>query len=344
VPFPDDRLAAAARHALDLAWAKAGATAPNPPVGCVLLDSAGDILAGAAHERAGAAHAEAAAIALCREAGTLDRARSAVVTLEPCSHVGRTPPCVEALLATGIELVLVGAHDPHPRGPGRGLRILRDAGRHVLPFSALRHPEAGDLAGFAARLIQPFACAVNRGRPFVTVKTALTAQGSMIPPPGVRTFTSPASLDHAHALRRRADAILTGSGCILADDPAFTVRRVPDHPGKRRILAVHDRRRRVPDAWFERARERGLEPRRYDSLETAMHDLGAAGALEVLVEAGPSLRRAVLESGLWDEDIIFQQAAAIDAPDAVRIVRRDGSEPLSFPSFTTSEAVECPSN
>ena len=137
-----DRLAAAAGCALDLAWAKAGATAPNPPVGCVLLDAAGDTLVAASHERARAPHAEAAAIALCRAAGTLSRARAAVVTLEPCSHVGRTPPCVDALLATDIELILVGARDPHPRAPGRGIERLERAGWRVLPFSALDHPEA----------------------------------------------------------------------------------------------------------------------------------------------------------------------------------------------------------
>ncbi len=338
-----DRLAAAARLALDLAWAKAGATAPNPPVGCVLLDSRGEILAGAAHERAGAAHAEAAAIAISRAAGTLERARAAVVTLEPCSHVGRTPPCVDALLATGIELVLVGARDPHPRAPGRGLQILEAAGRRVLTFSAVDHADALDLSRSAARLIEPFACAVRRGRPFVTVKTALTVQGSMIPPPGRKTFTSSASLASAHGLRRRADAILTGSGCILADDPDFTVRRVPDHPGKRRILAVLDRRRRAPEAWFERARERGLDPRRYASLEAAMDALGAEGALEVLVEAGPTLRGAVLTSALWDEEVIFQQPGSPDAADETRIERRDGATPFSHVSLMTSEVVECPS-
>jgi diaminohydroxyphosphoribosylaminopyrimidine deaminase/5-amino-6-(5-phosphoribosylamino)uracil reductase len=341
VSISDDRLAAAARRALDFAWEKAGATAPNPPVGCVLLGPDGEMLAGAAHERAGAAHAEAAAIALCRDAGTIDRARIAVVTLEPCSHVGRTPPCVDAILGTGIELVLVGACDPHPRAPGRGLARLEAAGRRVVPFAGLRHPRAAELARSAARLIEPFACAVTRGRPFVTVKTALTAEGSMIPPPGRKTFTSQASLTRAHVLRRRADAILTGSGCVLADDPAFTVRLVADHPGKRRALAILDRRRRVPDAWFEGARARGLDPRRYDSLETALDDLGAGGALEVLVEAGPTLRAAVLESGLWDEEAVFQQAASAGAADEMRIVRRDGADPISDVSPAIPDLVAC---
>ena len=323
-----DRLAAAAQRALDLAWAKAGATAPNPPVGCVLLGGDGQVLAEAAHERAGSAHAEAAAIAMCRAAGSLDLARAAVVTLEPCSHVGRTPPCADALLATGIKLILIGAPDPHPLAPGQGFEMLQDAGLRVLPFSALDHPAAGRLARSAARLIEPFASAVIRGRPFVTLKTALTSKGSMVPPSGQKTFTSEMSLAHAHTLRRRADAILTGSGCILADDPAFTVRRVPDHPAKRRILAILDRRRRVPDAYFADARARGLEPRRYAGLEAALKDLGAAGALEVLVEAGPTLRRAVLKSGVWDEEVIFQQAISPGAADETRMVRRDGAAPF----------------
>ena len=327
---PGDRLAAAARRALDLAWARAGATAPNPPVGCVLLDSAGEIVAEAAHERAGTAHAEAAAIALARANGEIDRIHAAVVTLEPCSHVGRTPPCVDALLATGAKLVLIGAADPHPRAPGRGFEVLTAAGRHVLLFSELDHAEAPNLARSAARLIEPFACAVRRGRPFVTVKTALTAEGSMVPPPGQKTFTSDISLDHAHALRRRADAILTGSGCILADDPSFTIRRVPAHPEKRQLLAILDRRRRVPAAYLERARGRGLEPHRYDSLQAAMDDLCARGALEVLVEAGPTLRRAIVAHGLWDEDVIFQQSPTPGEPDQMRIVRRDGADPFSY--------------
>jgi diaminohydroxyphosphoribosylaminopyrimidine deaminase/5-amino-6-(5-phosphoribosylamino)uracil reductase len=332
-------LAAAAARALELAWAKAGATAPNPPVGCVLLDGAGHILAQAAHERAGSPHAEAAAIALCRAAGTWDRARIAVVTLEPCSHLGRTPPCVEALLATGIELILIGAPDPHPRAPGLGIQTLRKAGRRVLLFSDLDHPQAPELSRSATRLIEPFARAVGYGRPFVTLKTALTTTGSMIPPLGQKTFTSEISLAHAHALRRRADAILTGSGCILADDPAFTVRRVPDHPGKRRILAIMDRRRRVPDAYFAKARARGLDPRRYEAITAALDDLGAEGALEVLVEAGPTLRRAIVESGLWEEEVIFRQSRSPGGTDETRIVRRDGAAPFSHVSMTAREVA-----
>jgi diaminohydroxyphosphoribosylaminopyrimidine deaminase/5-amino-6-(5-phosphoribosylamino)uracil reductase len=207
-------------------------------------------------------------------------------------------------------------------------------------FSDLEHGESQDLARAAARLIEPFACAVTQARPFVTIKTALTAEGSMVPPPGRKTFTSDISLNRAHILRRRADAILTGSGCILADDPSFTVRRVPNHPNKQQILAILDRRERVPDAYFHRARERGLQPFRYDSLDAAMADLGARGVLEVLVEAGPTLRRAVLTEGLWDEEIIFQQAQTVGAPDSLHIVRRDGAIPFSYESPARLEWVQ----
>jgi len=341
VRYSIDRLATAARLALDLAWAKAGATAPNPAVGCVLLDAAGDIVAMAAHERAGTAHAEAAAIALCRAKGEIDRVHAAVVTLEPCSHTGRTPPCVDELLTTGAKIILIGAPDPHPRAPGRGFERLKAAGRRVLLFSDLEHKEAHDLARSAARLIEPFACAVTQARPFVTIKTALTADGSMIPPPGQKTFTSDISLIHAHTLRRRADAILTGSGSILADDPSFTVRKVPDHARKQRLLAILDRRHRVPEAYFERAREHGLQPLRYNSLEAAMDDLGARGVLEVLVEAGPTLRRAVITQGLWDEEIIFQQEKTAGAPDHMHIVRRDGTIPFSYESALSLDLLPC---
>jgi diaminohydroxyphosphoribosylaminopyrimidine deaminase/5-amino-6-(5-phosphoribosylamino)uracil reductase len=341
VNYSIDRLATAARLALDLAWARTGATAPNPPVGCVLLDATGHIIASAAHERAGAAHAEAAALAICRAKGELDRVHAAVVTLEPCSHTGRTPPCVDALVATGAKLVLIGAPDPHPRAPGRGFERLKAAGLHVILFAELEHGEAHHLARSAARLIEPFACAAAGRRPFVTVKTALTADGSMIPPPGQKTFTSALSLNHAHILRRRADAILTGSGCILADDPSFTVRKVPNHPEKQPILAILDRRDRVPAAYFERARARGLRPHRFQSLDAAMDDLQAWDVLEVLVEAGPTLRRAVLTQGLWDEEIIFQQAKTAGAPDATHIVRRDGAPPFLYDSPMSLEGVRC---
>ena len=318
-----DLLSARFAAALAAAQAYEGATAPNPPVGCVLLDAGGEVLAEAAHRRAGTAHAEAAAIAACREAGTVDRIHTALVTLEPCSHAGRTPPCVDALLSTPVRAVWIGALDPHPRAPGAGVARLAEAGVSVGMISDLPGPRAAELAAAAARLVAPFGKWARTGRPWVLVKTALDAHGSMIPPPGAKTFTSPASLAHAHRLRRASNAVITGSGCILADDPAFTVRHVPDHPGKRRRLAILDRRGRTPAAYLQAARERGLEPSVHADPEALLDELGAEGVLQALVEAGPTLRRTFLDFGLWDEEIVFRRSADPDAADGVSVRFRE---------------------
>jgi diaminohydroxyphosphoribosylaminopyrimidine deaminase/5-amino-6-(5-phosphoribosylamino)uracil reductase len=144
----------------------------------------------------------------------------------------------------------------------------------------------------------------------------------MIPPAGRKTFTSTASLVLAHQLRRRADAIITGAGCVLADEPAFTVRHVPDHAGKRRILAVLDRRGRTPPSYVAAARARGFEVWVRDDVRGLLAELGEAGALEALVEAGPGLLGALFESGLWDEHVIIRQSADPGRPDAVEIRTR----------------------
>ncbi len=144
----------------------------------------------------------------------------------------------------------------------------------------------------------------------------------MIPPPGVKTFTSAASLRQAHAMRRGADAILTGSGCVLCDDPLFTVRHVPDHEDRRRILGLFDRRRRVPDAYISAAEGRGFEVRRFGDIGQALDDLGRRGCLTALVEAGPLLREAFLAADAWHEEVIFQAAVEAGAEDEVRILTR----------------------
>lgn len=313
------RVATAFRLALAEAEAHVGATAPNPAVGCVLLDARGEVLAKAAHMRAGAPHAEAAAIAACRAAGLVDRVHTAVVTLEPCSHTGRTPPCTEALLSTPVRSVWIGALDPHPRAPGAGVQRLSRAGVDVAMICDLDDPKAAALARDADRLIAPFAKLSRTGRPWVRVKTALDAGGGMIPPPGAKTFTSPESLAHAHRLRRECEAIITGSGTILADDPSFTVRRVPDHPDRRRRLAILDRRGRTPRGYLEAARERGLDVSVHADLPALLDELGAAGVLSALVEAGPTLRQAVLEAGLWDEEVVFRQASEPGEPDRLEV-------------------------
>jgi diaminohydroxyphosphoribosylaminopyrimidine deaminase/5-amino-6-(5-phosphoribosylamino)uracil reductase len=320
-------IAAAFGNALDLASQWRGATAPNPPVGCVLLDASGDTLAAAAHQRAGGLHAEALAISLCRANGTLHRIHTVVVTLEPCNHAGRTPACTGAILKTPARHVWIGTRDPNPLVVGGGGEHLADAGLSVHALVDLDDPAAPQLAEAAARLIAPFAKHAVTGKPWVTVKQALDRHGSMIPPAGQKTFTSRASLDLAHQLRKRADAVLTGSGTVLADAPEFTVRRLPDFPGKRRHLVILDRGGRVPASYVEAAQARGFLVSIETDLADALTQLGRAGCLEILVEAGVELTQSVLISPLWDEHVLIRQRPDPAADDDITVRYRANSEP-----------------
>lgn len=311
------RIAAAFAQAIALGAAQEGATAPNPAVGCVLLDAQGAVLVAAAHLGAGQPHAEARAIAMARAAGVEAAIHTAVVTLEPCNHTGRTGPCSEALLATPVRVVWYALPDPNLPAAG-GADRLRAAGLAVHALAELPHPARDDLLAKARRLLAPFASRVQRGRPFVTVKQALNAQGSMIPPAGQKTFTTAASLLLAHQLRRRADAILTGSGTVLADTPSFTVRHLPDIAGKIRHLSLLDRRGRIAPAYLDQARANGFIPHIETDLTQALQALAALGCNEVLIEAGPALTQAVRELGLWDEWVLIQQTAAGDTVTTTR--------------------------
>jgi diaminohydroxyphosphoribosylaminopyrimidine deaminase/5-amino-6-(5-phosphoribosylamino)uracil reductase len=303
------------RAALDEAKRFEGATSPNPPVGAAALDTSGALLGVAAHERAGTAHAEAKLIEQLRAQGALDQVATLIVTLEPCNHQGRTPPCSRAIAAAGIRCVIYGSSDPNPKAAGGAAWL---AG-HGIEVRLLTDPA---LARECARLIGPFAKWARTGRPWITIKRALQADGSMIPPPGQKTFTSPESLRFAHELRRRADAILTGSGTVLADQPEFTVRLVPDHPDKRRIVIVLDRRGRVPETWFEEARKRGLDAHRMGTVDEAIEFLCKNNTLEVLVEAGPHLSEDLLRRGFWDENVVITAKSQTDK-DRIEIALRE---------------------
>jgi len=167
----------------------------------------------------------------------------------------------------------------------------------------------------ATRLVAPFLTRITKGRPFITVKQALS-DGSMIPPPGQKTFTGPEALMLAHRLRRRADAILTGSGTVMADRPEFTVRHLPDIPGKTRALCILDRRGRVDAAYLTAAATRGFRPFVAQDLDAALADLAAQGCNEVLVEAGPALCQTLQTRALWDEWVRIDKAF----PDRITIL------------------------
>lgn len=314
-------LAAAFRHALGLAAVEVGATAPNPTVGCVLLDEAGLVLTAAAHLGAGKPHAEARAIEMARKAGLSEKIATVVVTLEPCNHQGRTGPCTDAILATTAKEVWFALPDPNPEASG-GACQLRKNGLVVRSLSELDHPDRKALLVEASRLLAPFASRVQRGSPYVTVKQAVDAFQSMIPPQDHKTFTGPEALTLAHQLRRRADAILTGSGTVLADRAEFTVRHVPDIIGKSRILCILDRRGRVDENYLDAARQRGLRPQIATNLAGALHDLAVAGCNEVLVEAGPTVLASVRSEELWDEWVLIEKGATGQS-DRITITHRN---------------------
>ncbi len=315
--LPTQVVLTAFRQALQCAAQFSGATSPNPPVGCVLLDRDGNILAKAAHQKAGDLHAEALAVEHCRNSGTLARIHTVLVTLEPCNHTGRTPPCTEAILSTPAQCVWIGARDPNTDVRGNGADRLASSGLNVRFIDQLDDPNAALLALSAKRLMAPFAKHRRTGLPWVTVKQAVNRAGNMIPETGQKTFTSQHSLTFAHLLRKRADAIVTGSGTILADQPEFTVRHVPDFEGKTRHLAIMDRRGRVNGNYLTNAHKAGFTARIETSLKDTLMRLGQAGALEVLIEAGPSLLETVLASKIWDEHIRITQASDAKAQDLI---------------------------
>lgn len=303
-----------------------GATAPNPPVGAVALDKNGQIVATAAHHKAGESHAEAKLIEQCAANGSLDSIDTLCVTLEPCNHHGHTPPCVDKIIQSGVKRIAIGAQDPNPHVRGGGTGKLRQAGIEVL-----ERVEENE----CRQLIHAFTRAVTTGKPWITVKQAFSPEGSMLPPQGQKTFTSPQSLILAHRLRKKAGAILTGSGTILADNPLFTVRHVPDFPAApRRVLAILDRRKRVPQSYLQFAEELGFTPVRYDNLDAAFADLASRGIQDILVEAGPALSQAVLQSPHWTMQVEIHQPAKTGKTDQVATrFNPDASLPFAPDSF-----------
>ncbi len=285
-------LESAMRLAVQEARKYLGRTAPNPPVGAVVLAVDGTVLGVGAHVQAGTDHAEVMALKNARESHPHIPAHTVVVTLEPCNHQGRTPPCTQAILAAGVKKVVVGQRDPNCRVAGAGIQKLKDSGVEVVE---------GVLSAECGELIESFTWFCQTGKPWVTLKTAHQADGSMIPPVGQKTFTSEASLVFAHELRKRSQVLITGSGTVLADAPWFTVRHVQDHPGMRRTLVVLDRRGRVPRDWVKKAESQGFEvwiPVVETSLESLLQELGSRGCVDALVEAGPTLSQAFLSENL----------------------------------------------
>ncbi len=308
-------------RALALAARGLGLTSPNPAVGAVLVRD-GRVVGEGAHLRAGGPHAEVAALA---EAGEAARGAACYVTLEPCCHQGRTPPCVEALIAAGVARIVAACRDPNPRVDGRGLAALRAAGIEV----TLGVGEAE-----ARALNRAFFSFVTTGRPHVTLKTAMTLDGKIAAWDGTsRWISGEAARAEAHRLRFLADAVLVGIGTVLKDDPALTVR-LPDAPPKQPFRVVVDSRLRIrPDARVVTAgdpsrtivagaaplpgrraaalRARGVRvlelPRegRRVSLRALLAALAELDVVAVLAEGGAELGAGLLDAGLVDRVAFF---------------------------------------
>jgi diaminohydroxyphosphoribosylaminopyrimidine deaminase/5-amino-6-(5-phosphoribosylamino)uracil reductase len=310
--------AGAMQRALELARRGEGYVEPNPQVGAVIASAAagGRIIAEGWHERFGGPHAEAVALAA---AGGAARGATLYVTLEPCCHHGKTPPCTEAIIAAGVARVVVAAGDPFSAVNGGGIAALRQAGIVV---------ETGLLEAEALRLTAPFRKLVGTGKPWVIAKWAMSLDGRMAAAPGAdRWLSSTESRAVVHAIRGRIDAIAVGIGTALADDPLLTARP----PGPRAMLRiVLDSLARLPltsrlvgtcretpvlvavgpEASPERIaalRTAGCEvwqdPRadRAERLRSLLLELGSRRITNLMVEGGPAVFRTLFESGEVDE-------------------------------------------
>ncbi|MET0190927.1 MAG: bifunctional diaminohydroxyphosphoribosylaminopyrimidine deaminase/5-amino-6-(5-phosphoribosylamino)uracil reductase RibD [Pseudonocardia sediminis] len=286
------------RRALSASVAAHGRTSPNPSVGCVVLDAAGEVAGVGATAPPGGPHAEVTAL---REAGDRAAGGTAVVTLEPCAHHGRTPPCTDAVLAAGIAVVHVALRDPHPAAAG-GVERLRAAGVEVTVGTLADEVAAGPLRGWLHRQ--------RTGRPHVTWKLAATLDGRIAAADGSsRWITGETAREGVHALRARMDAIVAGTGTVLADDPALTARRPDGTLAEHQPLRVVVGHRDVPTG-AALAADDVLHVRTHDPDEV-LEALAARDVVDVLLEGGPVLAGAFVAAGRVDRVLAYLAPALL---------------------------------
>ncbi|WP_322905514.1 bifunctional diaminohydroxyphosphoribosylaminopyrimidine deaminase/5-amino-6-(5-phosphoribosylamino)uracil reductase RibD [Paenibacillus campi] len=304
--------------ALDMAERAQGQTEINPVVGCVIVKD-GRVVGMGAHLKRGTGHAEVHALNM---AGAEAEGATAYVTLEPCSHYGKTPPCSDRLIAERIKRVVVAAVDPNPQVAGSGIERLRSHGIEVV---------TGVLAQRSERLNETFNKYITTGMPFVTLKTASTLDGRLAARTGdSKWISNAAAREHVHALRHRHQAIMVGIGTALADDPELTTRT--EVPGLHPLRIVIDSQLRIPHdahllntevaptiiittAQADVARIAELESHnvqvlicgegKHVDLHQALRRLGELEISSILLEGGGKLNGAMLEAGLVDRITLF---------------------------------------
>jgi diaminohydroxyphosphoribosylaminopyrimidine deaminase/5-amino-6-(5-phosphoribosylamino)uracil reductase len=330
------------RHAIALAEKGRGETSPNPVVGAVVVRD-GRAAGEGFHRGPGTPHAEVVAL---RSAGDLARGATLYTTLEPCTHYGRTPPCTTAIAEAGIARVVAALRDPHDIVDGRGFARLRESGIEVV-----EDVEGDDVA----RRLAPYTKHVRTGRPFVVLKMASSLDGKVAARDGTsRWVTGPEARADAHRLRAESDAILVGSGTVLADDPSLTVRHgnrseppplrvVVDSRGRiepsRRVLdaeaptLVVTTDRSSPErreSWRSAGAEvTALPP---DGAGVSLHalaaELGKRNVQQLLVEGGPTVAWGFVEADLVDRVVLYLAPTLLGGKEAPGVLGGRGFAPL----------------
>lgn len=371
-PFDDQRM----RQALALAQSAIGLSDPNPRVGCVIGDEKGTVFGTGHTQVAGGPHAEVMALAAARDHGAPLRGATVWVSLEPCAHHGRTPPCCEALIAAQVARVVVAVGDPFPEVSGRGIEALRRAGVQV----DLAGPEH---AAAARELNIGFFSRIERQRPWVRLKVAASLDGrTSLPDGSSQWITGPEARLDTHAWRKRASAVVTGIGTVLADDPRMDVRLV--ETARQPLRLVLDSGLRIPLAArviqapgpacvaYDPSRHPGsdkiaaLRDMGVDALALAGGDpverarqlvgwLNDHQANEVHLEAGATLNGSFLRANVVDELLVYlapalmvggPPIAALDTPARMADVRRyqlHGAEQFGTDLRLRLLTPECPS-
>ena len=289
------------RLAIDQAEHVKGSTYPNPPVGAVVLDVHGEVAGAGGTAPAGGPHAEVVAL---RRAGERARGGTAVVTLEPCNHHGRTPPCVDALLAAGVSTVVYAVADPHPAAAG-GARRLAEAGVTVVPGVLADEVAGGPLREWLHKL--------RTGVPHVTWKFAASVDGRSAAADGTsRWITGEAARADVHRRRAMADAVVVGTGTVIADDPMLTARRPDGTLADRQPLRVVVGKREISfDAAVLNDDSRTMLIRSHEPHEVIR---ALADRTDVLLEGGPTLAGAFLRAGLVHRILAYVAPILLGGP------------------------------